>query len=374
MSSWKGTTHVKLLRHGAIAGLVVSATLALAACGSDNTDGGGDTGAQAPTGDCATGTLNVQGSSAQKNAIEAWIAAYQAKCAGSTINYNPSGSGAGIEAFIAGTADFAGSDSVLKEDQLPGAQSRCAGGAPAHLPMVVGPVAIVYNVEGVDNLQLKPATIAGIFANKITKWDDAAIKADNPDATLPSTPIQAVHRSDESGTTDNFTNFLNKTSPDVWTNEHAKTWPLDGGVGQKGSDGVAAAVKDTAGSITYVELSFAESLGLNKAKVANGSGEYVELTPESASKALTGAKQVGSDTDIQLELDYATKEAGAYPIVLATYEIVCTAGNGDKAGLIKSFLTYTASTAGQAELTKLGYAPLPEELRAKVETLAKTIA
>lgn len=365
---------MKLLRHGAIAGLVVSATLALAACGSDNTDGDGNTGAQAPTGDCATGTLNVQGSSAQKNAIEAWIAAYQAKCAGSTINYNPSGSGAGIEAFIAGTADFAGSDSVLKEDQLPGAQGRCVGGAPAHLPMVIGPVAIAYNVEGVDNLQLKPATLAGIFANKITKWDDAAIKADNPDATLPSTPIQAVHRSDESGTTDNFTDFLNKTSPDVWTNEHAKAWPLDGGVGQKGSDGVAGAIKDTAGSITYVELSYAESLGLKKAKVANGSGEFVELTPESASKAIAGAEIAGTATDVQLKIDYATKEAGAYPIVLATYEIVCTAGNGEKAALIKSFLTYTASTAGQAELTKLGYAPLPEELRAQVETLAKTIA
>src|ERR1043165_4282465 len=178
----EGTTHVKLLRHGAIAGLVVSATLAMAACGSDNTDGAGNTGAQAPTGDCAQGTLNVQGSSAQKNAIEAWIAAYQAKCAGSTINYNPSGSGAGIEAFIAGTADFAGSDSVLKDDQLPGPTQRCPAGAPAHLPMVVGPVAIAYNVEGVDNLQLKPETIAGIFANKITKWDDAALKADNPDA------------------------------------------------------------------------------------------------------------------------------------------------------------------------------------------------
>ena len=369
----KGTTNVKFLRHGAIAGLVVSVSLAVAACGSDQpADNAG--GAQAPTTDCAQGTLNLQGSSAQKNAIEAWIAAYTAKCSGSSINYNPSGSGAGITAFTGGTADFAGSDSVLKEDQLPAAQQRCASGAPAHLPMVVGPIAVAYNVEGVDNLQLKPATIAGIFAGKITKWDAPEIKADNPDAKLPSSAIQPVHRSEESGTTDNFTAYLNSAAPDVWTNKHAKAWPIDGGVGQKGSDGVSQAVKSTPGSITYVEMSFADTNGLKKAKVANGAGEFVALTSDSASKAIAGAKTTGTDKDIKLEIDYNTKAAGAYPIVLATYEIVCTAGNGDKAALIKSFLTYTSSTAGQAELSKLGYAPLPEELRAKVETLAKTIA
>lgn len=365
---------MKLLRHGAIAGLVVSATLAMAACGSDNQGDGGNNGAQAPAGDCATGTLNVQGSSAQKIAIEAWIAAYTKKCAGSTITYNPSGSGAGVEAFSAGTADFAGTDSVLKDDQLPAAQARCKSGAPAHLPMVIGPIAVVFNVEGVDSLQLKPATIAGIFSGKIAKWDAPEIKADNPDAKLPSAPIQAVHRSEDSGTTDNFTKYLGKVAPEVWTWPNAKKWPVEGGVGQKGSDGVASAVKSTANSISYVELGFAETSGLKKAKVQNGAGEFVELTPDSASKTFASAANKGTDTDIKLELDYKTTEKGAYPIVLATYELVCTTGNGDKAALLKSFLTYTASAAGQAELSKIGYAPLPESVRGKVETIAKAIA
>ncbi|GLZ81722.1 phosphate-binding protein PstS [Actinorhabdospora filicis] len=365
---------MKLLRHGVIAGLVVSATLAMAACGSDNQGGDNKPGAQAPSGDCATGTLNVQGSSAQKIAIEAWIAAYQAKCKGSTITYNANGSGAGIEAFNASTADFAGSDSALKDDQLPGAKARCKSGAPVHLPMVIGPIAVVFNVEGVDKLQLKPATIAGIFSGKIAKWDDAAIKADNPTAKLPSAPIQAVHRSEDSGTTDNFTKYLGKTAPEVWTWPNAKKWPIDGGVGQKGSDGVASAVKSTVNSISYVELGFAETSGLKKAAVQNGAGEFVELTPDAASKTFANATNKGTDTDIKLELDYKTAEKGAYPIVLATYEIVCSAGNGDKAALLKSFLTYTASTAGQAELTKIGYAPLPESVRGKVEAIAKSIA
>ena len=146
--------------------------------------------------------------------MDEWIKAYQQKCSGATINYEGTGSGAGIQAFIAGTADFAGSDSALKDGaEQPQADARCAGGTAIHLPMVIGPIAVVYNVEGVDGLQLKPATLAKIFAGKITKWDDAAIKADNPSAKLPSTTIQPVHRSDESGTTDNFTKYLSKAAP-----------------------------------------------------------------------------------------------------------------------------------------------------------------
>ncbi|MEE3918711.1 phosphate ABC transporter substrate-binding protein PstS [Micromonospora sp. BRA006-A] len=177
--------------------------------------------------DCATGTLNAQGSSAQKNAMAEWIKVYQQKCAGTTINYEPSGLGAGIQAFIAGTADFAGSDSPSPEQ--PQADAKCTGGQALNLPMVIGPVAVVYNVGGADNLQFSPATLAKIFAGKVTKWDDAAIKADNPDAKLPSTAIQAVHRSDESGTTDNFTKYLSKTAEADWTLGNSKAWKAPGG-------------------------------------------------------------------------------------------------------------------------------------------------
>ncbi|MFC7647945.1 phosphate ABC transporter substrate-binding protein PstS [Streptosporangium lutulentum] len=229
--------------------------------------------------------MNAAGSSAQANAMDEWKKSFQQANAGVSINYQPSGSGAGVQAFIQGTVSFAGSDSALNDEKGEPAQAdaRCKTGKAINLPMVTGPVAIVYNLPGVEGLQLSPKTIAGIFDSKITKWDDAAIKADNPDATLPSTPIQAFHRSDESGTSDNFTKFLVKTAE--WPYEAAKAWPAEAkGQGAKGSDGIAQQVKDVAGAISYVELSYAENSSLAKAKVANGSGEFVELTPESAAR------------------------------------------------------------------------------------------
>ena len=362
---------MKLQRQGTLACLALTATIALAGCGSDNPNTGN---AVAPKGDCAKGSLTTQGSSAQKNAMAEWITAYQGKCKDAKIDYQPTGSGAGVEAFISGTADFAGSDSALKDDEQPKADERCKTGPAIHLPMVVGPIAVAYNLEGV-NLQFKPATIAKIFAGKIKKWDDPAIKADNPDAKLPSTTIQTVHRSDESGTTDNFTKYLTAAAPTDWKFEGGKQWTAPGGVGAKGSDGVAATVKKTPGSITYIEWSFVSVSGLQAAKVANGAGEYTELTAESAGKTIGAAESTGSGDDLKLKIDYNTKEAGAYPIVLVTYEIVCEKGSpADKVKLIKSFLTYTASKDGQSKLTEIGYAPLPEQVRSKVETAAGKIA
>ncbi|WFE37070.1 phosphate ABC transporter substrate-binding protein PstS [Micromonospora sp. WMMD998] len=365
---------MKLQRHGAIACLALTAVLGLSACGSDNNEpAAGATGSAAA--DCATGTLNAQGSSAQKNAMAEWIKAYQQKCAGTTINYEPSGSGAGIQAFIAGTADFAGSDSALKEDEQPKADARCNGGQALNLPMVIGPVAVVYNVSGADNLQFSPATLAKIFAGKVTKWDDAAIKADNPDATLPSAAIQAVHRSDESGTTDNFTKYLSKTAESDWTFSNSKAWKAPGGVGAAKSDGVASKVKSTDGTISYVELSYAENSDLKMAKIKNGAGEYVELTGESAGKTIAGATFEGQGNDLKMSIDYNTKEAGAYPIVLATYEIVCSKGiAADKLPLIKGLLGHAASAEGQQELVELGYAPLPDEVRTKVEAAVESLS
>jgi phosphate transport system substrate-binding protein len=371
----KGTPQVKLQRHGAIACLALTAVLGLSACGSDNNEPSSSASGSAAPSDCGKGTLNAQGSSAQKNAMAEWIKAYQQKCAGTTINYEASGSGAGIQAFIAGTADFAGSDSALKPEEQPQADAKCTGGQALNLPMVIGPVAVVYNVTGVDNLQLKPATLAKIFAGKVTKWDDAAIKADNPDAKLPSTAIQAVHRSDESGTTDNFTKYLSKTAKADWTFDHAKAWKAPGGVGAAKSDGMASKVKSTEGSIGYVELSYAENASLKMAKVQNGAGEFTALTAESAGKTIAGAKIEGQGNDLKMSIDYKTTEAGAYPIVLVTYEIVCSKGlAADKLPLVKGLLSHAASTEGQAALTELGYAPLPDSVRSKVETAVKSLA
>ncbi|MEQ4302557.1 phosphate ABC transporter substrate-binding protein PstS [Plantactinospora sp. B6F1] len=367
---------MKLQRHGTIACLALATALAVSACGSDNNEPTEASAAgSTPATDCATGTINAQGSSAQKNAVDEWRKAYQQKCTGSTINYEPSGSGAGIQAFIAGTADFAGSDSSLKDDEQPKADAKCPGGAAIHLPMVIGPVAVVYNVSGLDDLQLKPATLAKIFAGKITKWDDAAIKADNPSATLPSATIQTVHRSDESGTTDNFTDFLTRTAGADWTFGKGKAWKAPGGTGAAKSDGVASAVKQAEGSISYVEMSYAENGGLKMAKIGNGAGEFAELTPESAGKTIAGAQVTGEGDDLKMSIDFNTREPGAYPIVLVTYEIVCSKGlAADKLALVKGFLGHAASTEGQAELTELGYAPLPESVRGKVEAAVRALA
>jgi phosphate transport system substrate-binding protein len=374
---------VKLQRLGILAGIALTATVALAACGTDNNNSpsGGSTGGSASGSgiSCATGTLNAQGSSAQANAIATWIKDYNAKCSGATINYQGTGSGAGQQAFIAGQADFAGSDSALKPADQPKADAHCAsgaaGGVAIHLPMVVGPIAVVYNVSGATNLQLKPATIAGIFSGKITTWNDAAIAADNPGTSLPSTKITPVHRADSSGTSDNFTNYLTQTAGSAWTFGHDKVWHAPGGDAEQGSDGVSKFVSSTNGSIGYVEWSFATLNNLNMAKIFNGNGEWSTLTADAAGKTIAGAQVVGTGSDLKMKIDYATKTPGAYPIVLVTYEIVCDKGNpAGSLNLLKSFLTYTSSTAGQQVLTTVGSAPLPESVRSKVATTVAAIS
>lgn len=368
---------MKFQRYAGIAGVVVAGALALSACGTDNNSGGSPQAKKAAANikDCAKGTLNSSGSTAQANAMDTWRKAYQQACSGANLNYNGNGSGAGVEQFIQGSTAFAGSDSALKPEEKPKAGKRCKSGEAVDLPMVVGPIAVVYNLEGVDNLQLSPKTIAGIFAGKIKKWDDPAVKKDNPDAKLPSTAISTIHRADESGTSDNFTKFMKSTAPEVWSYEPGKKWVAPGGQGAKGSDGVAAAVKQGAGSIAYVEYSFAQNGQLSTAKVANGSKKFVELSPDSASKAVEAAKVAGKGPDLSLEIDYNTKASGAYPIVLTTYEITCTKGlPADQAKLVKSFLSYTSSDNGQNGLTKLGYAPLPKSIQSKVRDVVKGIA
>jgi phosphate transport system substrate-binding protein len=367
---------VKLQRSGYVAGIALTAALSLAACGSDNntsSNAGGAANASAAAGSCATGSLTASGSTAQKNAMAEWIKDYQGQCSGAKIDYQGTGSGAGVEAFTAGTSDFAGSDSALKPEEHAKADPKCAGGVAMDLPMVVGPIAVVYNVDGVKDLQIDGPTLAKIFAGKITKWNDPAIASQNSGATLPSTAIQTVHRSDSSGTTDNFTKYLSKVAASDWTFDHDKTWKAPGGVGAQGSDGVAAKIKSTPGSLAYVELSFAQNSSLAMAKVKNGAGEYTALTGESAGKTIEGAKVTGTAPDLTMTIDYATTQAGAYPIVLVTYEIACSKGSA-KAADIKAFLTYTSSTGGQSVLSDLGYAPLPESVRTKVAASVAGIA
>ncbi|MFJ1649148.1 phosphate ABC transporter substrate-binding protein PstS [Streptomyces sp. NPDC088258] len=367
------------LRATALGALAVSGALVLTACGSDNnSDGSGDAAKQtsaASSAMCkdAKGELLASGSSAQKNAMDLWVKNYMATCSGVQVNYRSSSSGEGIVAFNQGSVGFAGSDSALKPEEVADSKKTCTdGGQGINLPMVGGPIAIGYHLEGVDSLVLDAPTLAKIFDSKIKNWDDAAIKKLNPDVKLPNKPIQAFHRSEDSGTTQNLGKYLGATAASDWKYEAEKKWPAPGGQAASGSSGVATQVKQVDGSIGYFELSYATSQKISTVKIDTGASAPVEATSENASKAIAAAKIKGTGKDLALDLDYATKADGAYPIVLVTYEIACDKGNKpDSLATVKSFLTYTSSDEGQKVLSEAGYAPIPAEINAKVrETVA----
>ena len=371
-------------RLASVAGVVLVSSLTLAACGSDNNAAGGTSAAPtagktsaaaAPAVDCGTGgKINAEGSSAQKNAIEQAIASFATVCPDITVNYNPTGSGAGITQFNAAQVDFAGSDSALNaaNGEVAAAATRCAANPAWNLPMVTGPIAVAYNLAGVDKLVLNAEVTAKIFRGDIKTWNDPAIAALNTGVTLPSDAIHVFFRSDDSGTTDNFTKYLNLASNGVWTDPNAKAWPKSGaGEGREKSAGVAEGVKTTPGGISYVEWSYAKDNKLSIAQIDNGSGA-VELNADSVGKAVAGATRDGQGNDLALKLDYATKQAGAYPIILVTYEIVCSKGlDANLTKGVKAFLTHFASADVQKSLVYIGYAPLPTAVQANV---AKAIA
>ncbi|WP_046732860.1 phosphate ABC transporter substrate-binding protein PstS [Streptomyces humi] len=362
------------LRALSLGAVAVSGALALTACGSDDNGGGSGSSTSSASAnassikcDNAKGQLLADGSSAQKNAIDAWVKNFSQAC-GVQINYKGSGSGAGVTAFTQGQVAFAGSDSALKPEEVTASKKICSGGQGIDLPMVGGAIAIGYNVPGVDNLVLDAPTLAKIFDSKITNWNDAAIKKLNPDAKLPNLKIQAFHRSDESGTTDNLTKYLIATTPDNWKYSGGKAWQAKGGQSAPQSAGVAQQVKQTSGAIGYFELSYVSD-GIKAANIDTGASKPVAPSTESATADIAAAKVVGTGKDLSLQLDYKTKAEGAYPISLVTYEIACDKGNkADTLPATKAFLRYIASEDGQKVLSTIDYAPIPDEIIAKVRT------
>ncbi|WUH91825.1 phosphate ABC transporter substrate-binding protein PstS [Streptomyces sp. NBC_00433] len=380
------------LRALTVGAVAITGALVLSACGSDDNSDSSSTpsnsassssSASSGTGtnamgiSCAPGKLLSSGSTAQQNAIETWVKDYQQACSGSTINYKPSSSGEGIIDFNNGTDAFAGSDSPLKPEEVAKSKSVCTGGTGINIPMVGGPIAIGYNLPGVNNLVLNGSALAKIFNGKITTWNDAAIKALNPGVTLPSTKIQSVHRQDDSGTTDNLTKYFKGSAPADWPYEHAKAWAAKGGQAAAKSAGVAALVKQTEGSIGYFELSYATASQIPTVKINTGASAPVEATTANASAGIAQAKVTGTAPDLALDLGaaYTTKADNAYPIVLVTYEIACDKGNkADTLALTKSFLNYIASDAGQAKLSDAGYAPLPAAIATQVRTTISALS
>ena len=354
----------------AIATVAIATTLSLTACGSDNN---ASSSASAPAGG-VTGALKASGSSAQKNAMAEWVNAFQTANPGATIDYQANGSGAGVQDFINAQTDFAGSDSALKPEEVAGASARCAGNNAIDIPMVGGAIALAYNIDGVDSLVLDPKTTAGIFTGKITKWNDPAIAALNAGVALPAATIASFHRSDSSGTTDNFTKWLIATTPDTYTLAGGKDWVAPGGQGAKGSDGVASSVASTKNSIGYMELSFVQTQNLKAAKIDNGGGA-VEATSDAAAKTIAAATVKGTGNDLALNIDRTVADGASYPIVLVTYEITCEKGlDAAQAALVKSFLTYTSSDEAQGALSGAGYVPITGDLLTKVRASVAAIS
>ncbi len=371
-------------RTGAALSLLAAGALLLSACGSDNNSstgsgGGGGSSAAAAAGDCGgKKALKSSGSSAQANAMTRFVTAYETDCPGQTLNYTSSGSGAGVSEFLGGQTDFGGSDSPLSDEkgEIAKAAERCA--SPAwNLPAVFGPIAVTYNLAGVDGLVLDGPTVAKIFNGTVKTWDAPEIKALNDGASLPAEPINVVFRSDESGTTDNFQKYLDAASDGAWGKGAGKSFAGGVGEGAKGNEGTSAAIKNTAGSITYNEWSFAKSQGLSVAKIITSAGpEPVELTAETAGKAIDGVKIKGEGNDLVLDTAsfYQPTEPGSYPIMLGTYEIVCSKySDPEVAKAVKAFLT-SALSNGQKGLADNGYIPIPDAFKARLTTAVNAIS
>jgi phosphate transport system substrate-binding protein len=349
--------------------VVAALTLAvgLSACGAANEEPaeGGDS--------TLSGTLNGGGASSQEAAVASWQKGFQSANPDVTVNYDPIGSGGGREQFLSGGISYAGSDAYLDDEELAKAEERC-GGPVVEVPAYVSPIAVIYNVPGVDKLNLTPETIGGIFEGRITQWDDEAITADNPDAKLPSSKITPVHRSDDSGTTENFTEYLDAASGGSWTGGAVETWPVKGGEAAEGTSGVVSAVTNGKGTIGYADASQAGDLGTAAVEVGD---EFVEYSPEAAAAVLDASKPVEGrgDTDLALEIDRKVDATGVYPVVLVSYQIACQKYDDTAtADLVKAWMAYVTSSDGQATAAKdAGSAPLSDAVSAKVKTAVETI-
>ncbi|MEB3980235.1 phosphate ABC transporter substrate-binding protein PstS [Mycobacterium sp. 663a-19] len=372
---------MKLTRCGAGLNLLLVGALVLSACGGHSNQSSSSTGTSASSVPVACGgkkKLVASGSTAQKNAIEQFVYAYIRACPGHTLDYNANGSGAGMKEFLSNQTDLAGSDSPMdaSRGEPDRAAERC--GSPAwDLPVVFGPIAVTYNVNGLGSLNLDGPTTAKIFNGAITRWDDPAIKALNGGNNLPPTQIHVVFRSDKSGTTDNFQKYLDAASDGAWGKGTGQTFNGGVGEGAAGNDGTSTALKRTDGSITYNEWSYAVGHQLSMAQIITSAGPNpVTITTDSVGKTIAGARFKGQGNDLVVDTSsfYKPTQAGAYPIVLVTYEVVCSKYPDAPTGTaVKAFMQATIGD-GQKGLDEYGYIPLPNSLQSKLVSAVNDIS
>jgi phosphate transport system substrate-binding protein len=355
----------------AISGLVMMASLA--ACG-DNTSSTAEGTSSSSAAVQISGEFAGAGASSQQSAVEAWQAGFEAKQPDAKISYDPSGSGAGVTTFLTGSTVWAGSDAALTSDQVTQSKSVCASGTAFDVPVYISPIAIVYNLKSAGlngsskHVNLDGETIAKIFDGKITKWNDDAIKTQNPDIDLPDLAITVVHRSDKSGTTKNFLSYVKDTAGSAWPYDVEETWPNQVGQGAKGTSGVISTVTQAEGTIGYADASQVGTLGSAAVKVGT---KYVAYSADAAAKVVDASPKDDTATQanrVVIKLDHNTTEDGAYPVVLVSYDIACPAYKDTKnAEFAKQWLTYVVSEEGQKTAAQTaGSAPMSASLRAEV--------
>jgi len=355
----------------AFVSLLIAGSMALSACTQLDTP---PTYAKGVKVDCGgKQDLAGSGSTAQANAMDHFITGYEETCSGKQLAYTASGSGAGVADFLAAKTDFGGSDSPLSGDEYAAAKQRCGGADAWNLPVVFGPIGITFNVKTTDVLTLDAPTLAKIFSGAITRWDDPAITALN--GNMPAEDIHVIYRSDASGTSDNFQQYLEAASGGAWTRGAGKTF--NGGVGTsaQGNEGTSQAVKNTEGAITYNEWSYAMKQHLDVAGIKTAGG-VVHIGNDWVGKTISDVTIKGQGNDLVLDLSkvYATTTSGAYPILLASYEIVCSKYPDAEVGkAVKAFMQSTI-TEGQQGLTPLGYIPLPADFQTRVAAAVNSIS
>lgn len=334
----------------------------LAACSSNSsssssvagTSGGASSSASSSSA-VVSGTLNGAGSSFQNTFQQAAIQAFKSVQSGMTVNYNSVGSGTGRTDLASGVVNFAGSDSPIPASE----QASFKGKKVLYFPVLIGPITMSYNLSGVSNLKLTPAVIADIFQAKITNWDNSAIASINPGVKLPNEPITIAVRSDSSGTTQNFSVFLQTAAPNVWKLGSSSTvkWPASARAGAQNT-GVAQIIKSTPGAIGYVDYTDAKASGLTYASVKNKAGNYVAPSTTAASASAAG---VTVKPDLTFHAVWGSG-AQAYPITYQTWDLVyAQQPNANDAAMLKAYIGYLIGQ-GQSLLPQLNYAPLPSNI------------
>ena len=356
-----------------VAGLTMMA--ALAACGDNTAAPAGNASSDSAKSETLTvpaGQYSGAGASSQQAAVEAWIADFESKNDGVKVAYNPSGSGAGVSTFLTGATAWAGSDKALADEEVEQSKSVCASGTAFDVPVYVSPIAVAFNLKGVSDagkhVNMDASTIAKIFDGKITTWNDPAIADQNKDLDLPSTPITVVHRSDKSGTTQNFVSYLKDVAPDDWTYDLSENCPNEVGQGAKGTSSVVSTIKQADGTIGYADFSAVGDLGTVAVKVGDS---YSEISADAAAKTVDDSpadETAKGDNRVVIAINHKTEAKGAYPIALVSYDIACPAyKDANTAKFAKAWLTYVTSDEGQqAAASAAGSAPLPSSLSSQI--------